>query len=114
MKTPNEMKTLWECIASLQEDGYKENFSVNKEGLYAPESEKTYKPEEIRIDNFFRFEGTSDPADNSILYAISANDGVKGILTDSYGADANSLITEYVKKVEAMEKKEAHADEVKK
>ena len=106
MKTPHEMKTLSECMNALQEDGYKENFIAKESGLFAPESKKTYSPEQVSITNFYRFEGNSDPADNSILYAIETNDGVKGVLTDSYGPSANTMITDFIKQVEAMQKKE--------
>jgi hypothetical protein len=106
MKTPHEMKTLSECINSLQEEGFKENFLVKDTGLYAPESKKIYSPEETTIVSFYRFEGNSDPADNSILYAIETNDKVKGLLTDSYGPAANSLIAEFIKKVEDIAKRE--------
>jgi hypothetical protein len=106
MKTPHQMKTLSECMNSLLQEGYKENFMVKEAGLYAPESKKIYSPEEITIVSFYRFEGNSDPADNSILYAIETKDGVKGLLTDSYGSSANSLIAEYIKKVEDIAKRE--------
>ena len=106
MKTPHEMNTLSECINSLQQDGYKENFLVKDTGLFAPESKKIYKPEETTIANFYRFEGNSDPADNSILYAIETSDGTKGILIDSYGPDATALIADYIKKVKEIKKKE--------
>ena len=107
MKTPHEMKTLSQCINSLQtQDDFKENFEVKGTQLLAPASGKLYPPEDITIVNFYRFEGTSDPADNSILYAIEAKDGVKGILLDSYGATSNAQIGEFIKRVEAIAKKE--------
>lgn len=107
MQTPHQMKTLSECIASLQQDGYNENFMVKGKVLYAPEMDKSYEPDEINIVTFYRFEGNSDPGDSSILYAIQTKDGVKGMLTDSYGVDANPHISEFVKRVEAIEKKKS-------
>lgn len=105
MKTPHKMKTLSECMIKLQNDGFKENFLVQEGKLVAPEAKKDYAPEDIKIVNFYRFEGISDPGDNSILYAIETNDGIKGVLTDAYGSYADDNTTEYVKKVEEITKK---------
>jgi len=34
-----------------------------------------------------RFEGMSDPADESILYALSTDDGHKGLYSTTFGAE---------------------------
>lgn len=99
------MKTMTSCVNKLVIDGYTENFKVTENGLLAQGKQKNYKPEEVRIVNFFRFEGASDPADNSILYAIETNDGVKGTLTDAYGPYADLLTNKFIKQVEDMVKK---------
>jgi len=57
---------------------------VTQEGLFSYTREKNYRPEEICIINFYRFEGQSDPADNAILYVIETNDGSKGTIIDAY------------------------------
>ena len=108
METPHKMKTLSECMAGLQKDGFKENFMVKENLLYAPEADKYYAPVEIRIANFYRFEGTSDPGDSSILYAIETVDSVKGILTDAYGAYSDESTTNFIKEVEEIAKKTEH------
>jgi hypothetical protein len=103
--TLEDMKTLVSCINKLVLDGYTGNFNVTEKGLFSIEKEKYYKPEEVHIVNFFRFEGASDPADNSILYAIRLNDGTKGTLTDAYGPYADALTNKFIKQVEDIEKK---------
>ena len=98
-----EMKSLAECSNKLAAQGYTAQFSVDESGLHA--EDKTYKPEEVTIVNFFRFEGFSDPEDNSILYALETTDGKKGTLTDAYGPYADEQVSTYMKKVEEMQKK---------
>jgi hypothetical protein len=50
--------------------------------------------------NNTRFEGNSDPIDNSIVYAISANDNsVKGVLVDAYGVYAENITPEMARKL---------------
>jgi len=103
--TTGEMKTMASCINKLAMDGYTENFQVTEDGLFSSGNDKYYKPEEVSIANFFRFEGDSDPADNSILYAIETNDGTKGTLTDAYGPYADPETDKFIKKVENIVKK---------
>jgi hypothetical protein len=106
MKIPNQMKTLSECTQMLTKAGFAEEFIMREDKkLFAPSKDKSYSPEEVSIVNFYRFEGVSDPADNSILYAIETNDGLKGMLSDAYGPYANDKVTDYIKAVEEIHKK---------
>ena len=104
-KEKTEMKTLVSCMNSLLEKGYKENFVMDEKGLKAMESEKTYQPGDIKITDFYRFEGESDPGDNSILYAIETSDGVKGTITDAFGPYADARINKFFSHVEEIMKK---------
>jgi hypothetical protein len=72
--------------------------------------EEKYLPEEVHIVDFFRFEGESDPADNSILYAIETNDGTKGTLIDAFGPYADAGVTKFMKEVEDITKKNRKND----
>jgi hypothetical protein len=100
-----EMKTLSSCMETLKKKGYTENFMVNDYGLHGLNSEKYYAPEEVRITDFYRFEGESDPADGAILYAIETNDGLKGQISDAYGAYADARVLKFMSDVEEIMKK---------
>ena len=102
--TSGTMNTLADCINKLVADGYTGNYKVDEQGLLS-ESGKHYKPNQVHIKNFFRFEGASDPGDSSIIYAIELNDGTKGTFTDAYGSYDDALIGKFIKQVEDMEKK---------
>ena len=86
------MKTLASCLNKVVNDGYTENFKVTDDGLQSLETEKIYKPDQVHIVNFFRFEGASDPSESAILYVIETTDGAKGSLTDAYGLYTRILI----------------------
>ncbi|HEV8283922.1 MAG TPA: hypothetical protein VGQ09_06415 [Chitinophagaceae bacterium] len=105
----DEMKTLASCLNKIIKDGYTENFKVTEDGLHLQslETEKLYKPEDIQITNFFRFEGASDPSDSAILYVIETNGGAKGSLTDAYGMYADPNIDKFIKEVQEISKKHA-------
>ena len=107
---PDKMSTLLERVNSAVQDGYVENFQVEKNGLTVAgkDEPKHYKAEDVKIKNFYRFEGASDPNDNSILYLIETNDGRKGTLIDAYGMYADTKVSDYIKMVEDIQKKEPH------
>jgi hypothetical protein len=103
------MTTMTGIMNKLQSDGYTENFVADEKGLQAPSKEKFYIPTEVKIDNFYRFEGESDPGDNAIVYAIQTTDGTKGILVDSYGGSyGNAHVSKFITEVESITKKEPH------
>ena len=102
------MTTMVGAMNKLQADGYTENFVAKEKGLEAPTTKKVYTPSEVKIANFYRFEGESDPADNAIVYAIETNDGVKGMLVDAYGPYANRKVSQFITEVEEITKKEPH------
>jgi hypothetical protein len=110
-KNMDDMKTLASVLNKIVKDGYQENFKVTDKGLQSLETEKIYKPEEVHIVNFFRFEGASDPSESAILYVIETTDGAKGSLTDAYGMYADPEIDTFFKDVENISKKHAHTTE---
>jgi hypothetical protein len=55
---------------------------------------------EFDIDEVYRFEGDTDPADETILFAVSSTDGtIKGTLVDAYGAYSDTASEELVSKL---------------
>ncbi|MFI5196227.1 MAG: PA2169 family four-helix-bundle protein [Chitinophagales bacterium] len=100
------MNTLTERVNKAIKNGYIDNLKVTKQGLYSASKDKTYTPHEVRIIDFFRFEGLSDPADSAILYVIETTDGVKGTLIDAYGTYADEYINKFMSEVEKINKKE--------
>jgi len=99
------LNTMVDCVNSLVLQGFTEDFKAREAGLESLSTRRIYKPDEIKILNFYRFEGESDPADNSILYAIEASDGKRGTLVDAYGPYADSKVTKFINSVEEISKK---------
>jgi hypothetical protein len=104
------MKSLSSCLNKMVQDGYSADFKVTEEGLYTLDTHKTYYPPDVRVVNFFRFEGPSDPDDNAILYVIETNDGIKGTLVDAYGAYSDPYVDRFIKNVQEMQKKVSKAE----
>lgn len=100
----NEMSTLVECIKVIRTRGYKTSFIAESGERIKNEAGKLYGPASVKINNFYRFEGESDPGDSSILYAIEANDGTKGYITNAYGPYADIKVSAFIEKVEDIQK----------
>jgi len=90
---------LAEAINDLKKRGYKEDFNLQPTCVECRSLKLQWNPEKFTIDEFHRFEGMSNPDDNSIVFAISAADGVKGVLVDAYGVYAESLNEDMIRKL---------------
>lgn len=82
------MDTMTEAIAQLEERGWTAQFEVRDGLVHCVTCEEVATPESVRIDETVRFEGATDPADESILFAITSPCGHKGTLADGFGAEA--------------------------
>ena len=60
----------------------------------------TLSPEDFQIDKVYRFEGASNPDDQSILYAISSEKfDLRGVLVDGYGLSSDEATAKLIKKL---------------
>jgi len=80
------------AIAALARRGYTAEFVVDGSRLRVANTDRGFPPEQLRIRDYYRFEGTSDPDDMSVIYALEARDGTRGTLTDAYGAYADPAV----------------------
>jgi hypothetical protein len=100
------MPTLTQCTNNAVANGFTENFKVAARGLTTDSGDKFYGPTQVKITNFYRFEGWSAPEDNCILYLIETEDGRKGTLIDAYGAYADAKVSTFIREVEDIQKKQ--------
>ena len=91
--------SLVDALADLRERGYEADFATDTVCLYCGELDIRLNPEEFHVDEVYRFEDDSNPADSSVLYAISSSTGVKGTLVDGYGAYAGAMSFELSKRL---------------
>ena len=91
--------TLSEAVNDLQLRGYTYDFNLEPDCLKCASLELEIHPEEFKVDELHRFEGMSSTDDNSVLYAISSKDGIKGLLVDAYGVYAENISEQMRKKL---------------
>lgn len=85
MSESSEMTTVSGIMEKLRNNGYGNEFRITEKGKAALESGGTFSPEELLIVRVFRFEGISDPADMSVLYAVKTRQGHQGYILDAFG-----------------------------
>jgi hypothetical protein len=91
--------TLSQAINDLKSRGYTQDLNLKSSHIECPELDIQLHPEDFIIDEFYRFEGMSNTDDNSIVFAISSKQGVKGVLVDAYGVYSESLNDAMIEKL---------------
>lgn len=92
--------TVTEAITDLSNRGYTAEFTLKPDCLYCQDKQVQLNPNQFNIDELYRFEGNTDPADETILYAVSSTDGsLKGTLVNAYGTYADTASEELVHKL---------------
>lgn len=93
--------TMTEAINGLRKEGYTEDFNLRQNCIECRAGEVKLFHDEFHIDKFFRFEGDSDPADESIVYAVSSpKHNIKGVLVNGYGISSEPLTNEMLEKIQ--------------
>ena len=95
----HQYDTLSEATNDLQKRGFTHDFNLEKDRIYCKQLNMHYRPKEFNVTEVYRFEGMSNPDDNSVVYAIETSNGDKGILVDAYGAYAESISEEMLRKL---------------
>jgi hypothetical protein len=92
--------TIVEAINLLRAEGYTEDFNLQQNCLECRDGQFRLFHDEFKVDKYFRFEGDTDPADESIVYAISSEKlNLKGILINAYGIYAEPVTNEMLQKL---------------
>lgn len=94
--------TVTEAMADLKKLGYTTDFSIltDQECLVCHQTSTELSADDFEIDDFYRFEGDSDPGDEMIVYAISSEKfKMKGVVVNAYGIYAENATSAIVKKL---------------
>lgn len=84
------------ALARLARAGFTADFRAEGDTLRVTGTARRYAADEALIRDFYRFEGTSDPDDMSVIYAVETRDGTRGTLVDAYGSYADPSVAAVV------------------
>ena len=110
MEQPVEMNTLSQILEKLRLKGKDNEIKMTDHGkMQADNLSKIYKPEDLSIIKTYRFEGDSDPGDNSVLYLLEDKDGDLGYIIDTYGSYSDHIgpaFDDFLKKIPTADRDE--------
>jgi hypothetical protein len=89
--TMNTYNNLVEATNDLMKRGYTENLSLEGDTVDDKDKKIQMMANDFEIDEFYRFEGASNPSDMSIVYAVTSRKyNLKGVLVNAFGTYANN------------------------
>lgn len=91
-----DFDTLVEAINGMKEEGYTLDFNLEFDHIHCKELQQGFPADQFKVVEYFRFEGESNPADSSILFAIETSGGQKGLLLDAYGTYSGEISEEII------------------
>ena len=107
----NPFNTLPEAMQDQQRRGYTEERAPDGEFLkVTSHDDLKLRSDEFAVDEFHRFEGTSDPGDEMTLYAISCKNGMKGLFVAAQGTYSNEASPELMAKFNVSDRANVNTD----
>ncbi|MBC8054700.1 MAG: phosphoribosylpyrophosphate synthetase [Sphingobacteriaceae bacterium] len=93
-------QTVTEALQGLKERGFTLDFNLANGTLHSSSENIYLQPEDFSITEIHRFEGMSDPGDNTIVYGIeSSKYNIKGAFMNGYGVYSDDVSEELLKKL---------------
>lgn len=90
------MDSLAVRMRELHSAGWVAQLSVSDAGIRCDNCRCWAAPEDVVVEVVYRFEGPSDPADESILFAMTMSCGHRGVLPATYGKDTEPNIADVI------------------
>lgn len=98
------METLRQALDRLVERGYRADFRATPEGFLPDGEGPALAPESLVVEETLRFEGESDPEDQSVLFALRSRDGrIRGTFLSNFGIDADPVAAELMRRLDEEE-----------
>lgn len=89
-----------EALADLKQRGFTLDFNLANGVLHNSDADISLNPEDFVICELYRFEGMSDPTDNSIVYAIKSDRyNIHGVFVNGYGVYSDDISEALLKKL---------------
>ena len=93
-------KTLSEVMNILKERGYTTDFNLLEVKDSYKDTGEPINIEDLVIDKAYRFSGSNDVSDESILYAMhNKKDGTKGVFVNGYGLYVDEEATAIINQI---------------
>lgn len=93
-------ETVSEALTDLKSREFTTDFNLAFDTIKCSATGTCLSPSQFEIVEQYRFEGQTDPGDESVVYAVAAKDGsMKGVLVSAYGMYSDGISEEMIKKL---------------
>lgn len=86
-----------ESINMLRAKGYDLDFNLDENCIVCNQGK--FEHDQFEIDEVYRYDGETDPADEATVYGISSHNGLKGILVTGSGVNMESMEVRLLRKL---------------
>jgi hypothetical protein len=83
MKPTYHYTTVLEALEDLREKGFHHDFNIHHEAI-------TANPNEYTVVHVYRYEGDSDPDEESVVYGIISISGEKGVFVAGFSPNSEN------------------------
>jgi hypothetical protein len=94
-----EAETVNEVLDRLTQRGFTEDFRTRGDALITRRCPHAHAPEDLAVEEVYRFEGVSNPDEEAIIFALSCPDGVRGTFTVAYGPSMDAADAEIAQRL---------------
>ena len=84
------------AIDDLARRDFTMSLSVVGDRLRVSGTRETFRPQDVVVREYRRFEGISDPDDMAIVYAVETASGLCGTLVDAYGVYSDPALSAFL------------------
>ena len=97
MKQQFHYATITEALEQLRAQGFTLDFTIEQNNFKTGNAQ--YAADDFEIIDLYRYEGETDPGDETTVYALASAAGVKGTLVAAYGAGEDEAAEETLKRL---------------
>lgn len=97
MKANVYYATVKDALDKLKEQGYTTDFNLEENCIVCHAGK--FNADDFEITSIYRYEGDSNPGDESTVYGIESMTGIKGVLVTSYGAYSDKMSDDILQKL---------------
>ncbi|HSD06214.1 hypothetical protein [Flavobacterium sp.] len=92
MKPTYHYTTVLEALEDLKEKGFVHDFNLHHEIIVT-------NPQDYCVEHVYRYEGETDPGDESVVYGIASIFGVKGVFVSGFSANSDNEAAQILEKL---------------
>lgn len=92
MKPTYHYTTVLEALNDLKEKGFHHDFNLHYESIKE-------NPDDYSVEHVYRYEGDSDPDEESVVYGIISSSGKKGVFVAGFSANSDYEASQILEKL---------------